>query len=203
MRPKRPAPHAGSAAHRTPPRPRGMARNVLLRALRRRQTPRAFSDRKLPAEALPKLLWAAFGVNRTRGALGGVGRTAASASNSREIDVYVALPDGACRDDAPRHRLELVVPEDLRAFAISRGQAPVDPGAIAPVRPIDVADVDRLVHTHDFPEPGLRDPQVQRAYYYVEAARIDANVYRFAAATGPAASLHNCDRARRTDETRR
>ncbi len=44
---------------------------------------------------LSNLLWAAFGVNRPRaGLIGQAGRTAASASNSQEIDLYVALPGG-------------------------------------------------------------------------------------------------------------
>lgn len=202
MRPKRSTPRPARSAHigdANPPsaarlpQPRGAARNLLIRALRRRQTIRAFSDRKLSAEVLSELLWAAFGVNRTRGPFGGVGRTAASASNAQEIDVYVALADGTYRYDALQHRLELIVPADLRALAISRGQARMDPGVSAPVRLIYVADVDRLVQTRGFQEPGLHDPQVQRAYYYVDTGLIAANVYLFAAATGLAAWFHNCD----------
>ena len=192
MRPKRSPP--GPAAPRLP-RLRSAARNLLIRALRRRQTTRAFSDRKLSAEMLSELLWAAFGVNRTRGPFGDVGRTAASASNVQEIDVYVALADGIYQYDARQHRLELVVPGDLRALAISRGPSRADPGVNAPVRLIYVADVERLVHARGFREPGLRDPQVQRAYYYVDTGLIAANVYLFAAATGLAAWFHNCNRA--------
>ena len=66
------------------------------------------------------------------------------------------------------------------------------------MRRIYVADVERLVHTRGFREPGLRDPQVQRAYCYGDTGLIAATVYRFAAATGSAAWLHNCDRARLT-----
>ena len=50
--------------------------------------------RKLPPQVLSNLLWAAFGVNRENGPFGQVGRTAASASNSQEIDLYVALAEG-------------------------------------------------------------------------------------------------------------
>lgn len=167
---------------------------MLIRALRRRHTARVFSERKLSAEALSELLWAAFGVNRKRGPFGGVGRTAASASNAQEIDVYVALADGTYRYDAPQHRLELAVAGDLRALAVGRGQSRTDPGASAPVRLIYVADVDRLVQTRGFQEPGLRDPEAQRAYYYVDTGLIAANVYLFAAATGLATWFHNCDR---------
>ena len=167
---------------------------MLIGALRHRRTTRAFSSRPLGEEVLSELLWAAFGVNRRRGPFGSVGRTAASASNSQEIDVYVALADGAYRYDGPQHRLELIVPEDLRALAVSRGQAQSDPGARAPVRLIYIADVERLIHTHGFPEPGLHDPDVQRSYYYVDTGLIAANVYLFAAATGLATWFHNCNR---------
>lgn len=193
MPPKRSQPRPAAARL---PRLRGAARNLLIRALRRRQTTRAFSDRKLSAEMLSELLWAAFGVNRARGPFGDVGRTAASASNSQEIDVYAALADGTYRYDARQHSLELVASGDLRALAINRGQSRTDPGVHAPVRLIYVADLERLVHTRGFREPGLRDPEVQRAYYYVDTGLIAANVYLFAAATGLAAWFHNCDRAR-------
>ena len=47
-----------------------------------------------------------------------------------------------------------------------------------------------------FQEPGLRDPEVQRSYYYLDTGMIAANVYLFAASVGLAAWFHNCDRSR-------
>ena len=44
-------------------------------------------------------------------------------------------------------------------------------------------------------ELGLRDPNVQRSYYYVDTGLIAANVYLFAASIGLAAWFHNCDKA--------
>jgi nitroreductase len=64
----------------------------------------------------------------------------------------------------------------------------------SPVRLIYVVDVDRLINTAGFPEPGLKDPDVQRSYYYVDTGLIAANVYLFAASTGLAAWFHNCDK---------
>jgi hypothetical protein len=55
------------------------------------------------------LLWAAYGVNRPDG-----GRTASSAINAQEIDVYVALPSGAYLYDAAAHSLQLAAGSDLR-----------------------------------------------------------------------------------------
>ena len=57
-----------------------------------------------------------------------------------------------------------------------------------------VADVHRLTHTRGFQEPGLHDPDVQKAYYYVDTGIIAGNVYLFAAAQGLAAWFHNCDK---------
>jgi len=57
------------------------------------------SDKRVPLQTLSDLLWAACGVNRRKGPFGMPGRTAASASNSQEIDVYVALEAGTYRYD--------------------------------------------------------------------------------------------------------
>ena len=138
------------------------------------------------------VLFAARGVNRERGPFGSRGLTAASASNSQEVDVYVALKDGAWRFDSERHALELVSPEDLRALAYTPGQPSISPSA--PVQLIFVVDLDKLEHTGGFEEPGLHDPAVQRSYYFVDTGLIAANVYLFAASRGLACWFHNCDK---------
>ena len=63
-------------------------------ALAQRKTTRKISATPLPLPVLSNLLWAAFGINRKLGPFGLSGRTAASASNSQEIDLYVALEEG-------------------------------------------------------------------------------------------------------------
>ena len=176
------------------PRPALRPTRSLATALKLRRTIREISDRPLPLQILSDLLWAACGVNRRRGPFGIPGRTAASASNSQEIDVYVARQEATYRYDPVRHGLVPVVAGDLRRLAIGRGQAPA--GADAPVRLVYVVDIDKLVHTSGFEEPGLRDPDVQRSYYYVDTGLIAANVYLYAASVGLAAWFHNCDRSR-------
>jgi nitroreductase family protein len=165
-----------------------------MRVLRRRKTIREISGRTLPRQTLCSLLWAALGINRKRGPFGAPGRTAASASNSQEIEVYVTSAEGTYLYEARGHRLRRVLDRDLRPLAIGRGQSRRDTGAGAPVRLIYVADISRLVHTSGFQEPGLHDPEVQRSYYYVDTGLVAANVYLFAASTGLAAWFHNCDR---------
>jgi nitroreductase len=174
------------------PAPRLGRSRSLLASLRRRRTTREIGARKLPPQLLSNLLWAACGINRRRGPFGYPGITAASASNSQEIDLYVATEDGVYRFDAPRHRLLPVVTGDLRALAIGRGQR--DMVTNAPVQIVYVADVRRLTHTRGFQEPGLHDPEVQKSYYYVDTGLIAANVYLFAASHGLACWFHNCDR---------
>jgi hypothetical protein len=131
-------------------------------------------------------------VNRAKGPFGLSGRTAASASNSQEIDVYVACAEATYRYEPLRHRLIPVVQGDLRSLAISRGQNAS--GSIAPVRLLYVVDIDKLEHTAGFQEPGLQDPEIQRAYAHVDTGIIAAHVYLYAAANGLAAWFHNCDK---------
>lgn len=162
-------------------------------ALELRKTIREFSTRELPQQLMSNLLWAAFGVNRKSGPFGVPGRTAASASNSQEIDLYVALKSGIYLYDANNNQLAPVFNGDLRSLALTPGQRGVD--AKAPVQLIYVADIHRLIHTKGFQEPGLHDPEVQKSYYFVDTGLIAANVYLFCAAHGLAAWFHNCDKA--------
>jgi hypothetical protein len=189
--------HGGSAssADTAPielPTPKLSVGKSLPESLRRRETVRAIGGRKLPLQVLSNLLWAACGVNRPKGPFGALGITAASASNSQEIDLFVAIEDGVYLFDARQHRLLPVVASDLRTMAIGPRQKNVV--MKAPAQLIYVVDIDRLVHTSGFQEPGLRDPEVQKSYYFVDTGLIAGNVYLFAASQGLAAWFHNCDR---------
>ena len=135
-------------------------------ALEKRRTIREIDAKPLPLQMLSNLLWAAWGVNRTTGPFGAAGRTAASASNSQEIDLYVLLDSGAYLYHAAAHRLEPVAESDLRKKALTPGQRDID--VKAPVQFVYVVDIDRLTHTVGFEEPGLHDPEVQKSYYFVD-----------------------------------
>jgi hypothetical protein len=162
----------------------------VLASLVERKTIRNIADKKLPPQVLSDLLWAAFGVNRKEGPGGGTGRTAASASNSQEIDVYVAMADGVYLYDGVGHRLLPIVEGDLRA-KVGRGRR--GSGATAPVRLIYVVDLAKFAKAK-FQEPGLKDAEIQKAYYFVDTGLIAGNVYLFAASQGLAAWFHNCDK---------
>jgi hypothetical protein len=164
----------------------------VLKALQQRKTIREISDKKLSLQTLSNLLWAACGVNRKKGPFDISGRTSATASNSQEMDVYVALKEGSYLYDAIHHRLIPVVSEDLRPLAIGQGQ--VNFGDHAPVRLIYVADIHKLSHTAGYQEPGLQNPEIQKSYYFVDTGIIAANVYLYASSQGMAAWFHNCNK---------
>ncbi len=167
----------------------------VLASLKERKTIRNIKPDPLPPQVLSNLLWAAFGVNREAGTSGRTGRTAASASNSQEIDLYVALPQGVYLYDAVPHRLVPVVTGDFRARAGRRG------AASAPVNLFYVVDLAKYAKA-PFQEPGLRDPEIQKSYYYVDTGLIAGNVYLFAASQGLAAWFHNCDKENTVKEFR-
>ena len=81
---------------------------------------------------------------------------------------------------------------DLRSLAIGHGQ--VNFGDKAPVRLIYVADINKLVNTSGYQEPGLRNPEIQKSYYFVDTGIIAGNVYLFAASYGLASWFHNCNK---------
>ena len=176
----------------TLPSPKSDRNSTVFEALKKRRTVRAIRDKKLPLQVLSNLLWAACGVNVKKGPFGVPGRTAASASNSQEIDLYVALPEGIYLYEPASHRLIPVVAGDLRALAIGPGQG--EAGAKAPVRFIYVVDIDKFSKA-GFQEPGLYDPEIQKSYYYVDTGIIAENVYLFASSQGLATWFHNCNRA--------
>ena len=143
------------------PAPRRTGGMPLMQALAERQTQRTFSSRPLGEQLLSDLLWAAFGVNRDNGK-----RTAPSARNMQEIDLYVALPSGLYVYDAPQNLLKQVSSEDLRE---QTGRQPFT--QTAPVNLIYVADHDRARGATEF-------------YSAADTGFISQNVYLFCASEG-------------------
>ncbi len=172
----------------TLPKPETDGGKTVLAALKERKTTRSISPRELAPQVLSNLLWAAFGVNREQGSFGKPGRTAASASNSQEIDLYVALPGGVYLYEAAGHRLIPVVGGDFRNRA-GRGAA-----ASAPVNIFYVVDLSRYDTGPGQPDRRIGEPEVQKSYYYTDTGLIAANVYLFAASQGLAAWFHNCNK---------
>lgn len=180
------------------PRPRFSGGRSLATALRRRCTTREISAEPIEWQELSNVLWAARGQNRVSGPFGGPGLTAASASNSQEIDLYVALVDGLFAFDSERHALRLVRAIDARQSCLGPHQPNVAPDA--PVQLVYVVDLHKLTDTRGFQEPGLHDPEIQKSYYFVDTGLIAGNVYLYAASRGLACWFHNCDKLRLSTE---
>lgn len=81
----------------------------VMQALALRASVRDWSDKDLTPQDLSDLLWAANGVNRPDGR-----RTAPSAMNAQDVDLYVFLKAGAYKYDAAAHALVPVVAGDHR-----------------------------------------------------------------------------------------
>ena len=82
----------------------------LMQALNERQTTRTFTEERLTPQQLSDLLWAAWGINRADQKK----RTAPSAMNYQEMDVYVALPGGLYLYVAETNTLKMINNKDLR-----------------------------------------------------------------------------------------
>jgi nitroreductase len=162
----RPKPGEGDATPKIVlPVPEKLGGMPLMEALSKRQSRREFASRELPLSMLSNLLWAANGINRADG-----GRTAPSALDAQEIDIYVALPSGAYLYNAADNLLQLVAAADLRR--ITGYQDFVDE---APLDLVFVADHSRMKMV----PVGMRE-----RYASVAAGTISQNVYLFAASNG-------------------
>ena len=104
-----------------------------MKALSERQSTREYASKALSLGDLSDLLWAANGINRPESGK----RTAPSALNKQDVDVYVILPEGSYVYDAKNHQLNLVSEGDHRD-AVAGGQTFVK---AAPVSLVLVSDV--------------------------------------------------------------
>ncbi len=148
------------------PAPNTVGGKPLMQALKDRQSAREFGAEKLSPQVLSNLLWAAWGINRPDGH-----RTAPSASNKQEVDVYVTLPEGAYLYDAKANTLALVTAGDLRA---ATGTQPFP--ATAALNLVYVADLAKAGRS-------ATDPQ-QMLNVGADVGFIAENAYLFCASEG-------------------
>jgi len=94
------------------PAPKTEGGKPLMQALKERKSMREFSAQELPLQVISDLLWAANGINRPESAH----RTAPSAMNMQEIDIYLAKADGLYLYDAKENILIPVASGDIRAL---------------------------------------------------------------------------------------
>jgi SagB-type dehydrogenase family enzyme len=160
------------------PAPQTDGGKPLMQALKDRHSTREFSSEKLPPQVLSNLLWAAFGINRPDTGK----RTAPSAMNWQEIDVYVATAEGLYVYDAKGNKLDPILAEDVR------GAAGVQPFVKdAPVN---------LVYVADFAKTGKSSAEGRNFYTGADVGFIAQNVYLFCASEGLAVVVRgSVDRA--------
>ena len=148
------------------PQPQTDGGRPLMQVLKDRHSSREFRGDKLPPQVLSNLLWAAFGVNRPDSGK----RTAPSAMNRQEIDIYVATQDGLYVYDAKANALNPVLAQDLRA---ATGMQPFVKDA-----PLN------LVYVADFAKAGSASSEDQVIYAAAGTGFISQNVYLFCASEG-------------------
>ncbi|NHJ15208.1 MAG: nitroreductase family protein [Candidatus Thorarchaeota archaeon] len=174
------------------PEPARRGGKPLLETLQLRWTNRNIGPREIPLQVLSNLLWAAFGVNREKASFNKPGRTAPSASNSQEIDLYVALKEGLYLYEALPHQLTPIAAGD---FSMLSGQGRASKlTQHTPVNIFYVVDLLRYDLGPDQPDPSIGDPEVQKSYYFTDTGFIAQNINLYAASEGLATWFHNCDK---------
>ena len=143
----------------------------LMNALAARQTSRAFRSEPLPVQTLSDLLWAAFGVNRPDSGK----RTAPSAVNWQDIDIYVVMEAGAFLYDAVEHDLDPIRKGDLRPLTGTQEFV-----RDAPLTLVLVSDLSRIASESE---------EDKSFYSAIDAGFISQNVYLFCASAGLATGV--------------
>lgn len=139
----------------------------LMQALNERQTTRSFTEENLSQQQLSDLLWAAWGINRPDLKK----RTAPSARNVQEIDVYVALSGGTYIYVAESHTLKQINIKDLRKTTGSQSFV-----GDAALNIVYVADMEKLGK-----KEGEKIEDSDLLMTYSNAAFIAQNIYLYCA----------------------
>ncbi len=154
------------------PEPQIEGGRPLMQALKKRRSLRRFDPQSLPLPVLSNLLWAALGVNRVKQGK----RTAPTARNRQEIDIYIVMTDGVYEYDAKNHCLRPVLGVDIRAIA-GRSRFVSE----APISLVYVAEM------------GLFDQKNESdkiLYSAADTGFVSQNVYLFCASEGLATCVY-------------
>ncbi len=136
----------------------------LLQALQERRSSREFRTDELPVPIIASIPWAGFGINRPDGK-----RTAPSAYNVQDIDIYLATSKGLYRYEAGTHSLIPLLPDDLRPYTGTQ--------AFAAGAPLD------LVYVSSYDRIGASDEECTQ-WSWAHSGCIAQNVYLACAALG-------------------
>jgi nitroreductase len=139
--------------------------NPLMQLLWKRMSSRGFGPESFPVEVLSNMLWAAFGINRPDGR-----RTAPSASNRQEIDIYVATPSGLYLYDAKANLLNPILAGDIRG--VTGRQPYVKEAAV------------NLIYVADYSKMGTATDEEKAFLSAADTGFISENVYLYCASEG-------------------
>ena len=137
----------------------------LMEVLAKRSTARTFDSKDLSPRQISSLLWAAFGINRPDGK-----RTAPSARDFQETDIYVLMKQGAYVYSARSNKLDLVVAEDIRALGGTQAFVKDAPATL-----VFVADLSKM---------GNGSNEDKKNTANIDVGYISQNVYLFCASEG-------------------
>lgn len=139
----------------------------VMKAFAQRSSQSTFDTTNLKLQDLSDLLWAADGINRAD-----IGkRTAPSAMNAQDVDVYVSMKTGMYLYDAKKHQLDLITPGDHRTLVAGRQQN----YASAPVFCILVSDISRFKSGSD---------SLKLQWAAMDAGIVSQNIALFCSGTG-------------------
>jgi len=139
----------------------------VMQAFSKRSSATAFTSEKLKLQDLSDLLWAADGINRQDSKK----RTAPSAMNAQDIDIYVFLEEGVYLYNASGNSLDPIVSGDQRTLAAGR-QTEV---ANASVILVIVSDISRFQNGDD---------KTKLSLAAMDAGLVSQNISIFCAGTG-------------------
>jgi nitroreductase len=148
------------------PEPKLDASKSLAQVLKDRKTLREYSSGDLSPQVLSNLLWAAWGINRADSGR----RTAPSALNRQEMEVYVTTAEGSYVYDAKGNALNPVASGDIRT--LTGTQSYFKDAAI------------NLVYVADFAKMGDAEEGVKMFLAGVDTGVIVENAYLYCAAEG-------------------
>jgi len=137
-----------------------------LQLLMKRESSRVFSSDPLPNNVLSNLLWAAAGINRRESGK----RTAPTANNRQEIDVYAAMAKGLYLYEAKANLLKLIVAKDVRGMT---GKQPFVKDAAV-----------NLIYVADYAKSGAASEEDKALYAAAATGFISQNVYLYCASEG-------------------
>jgi len=181
------APEPATIQLNEPDKKRGLP---LMEALSVRASVREWSERELALQDLSDLLWAANGINR----LDSRKRTAPSAMNAQDVDIYVFRKDGIYLYDASGHALVPVVAGDQRSqIGMAPGGRSGGPGAPKP--PPEGAPMPKpagpppgapiqLVLVSDNSRFRAGTPEQRFEWGAIDTGLVSQNISLFCAATG-------------------